>query len=141
MRRAVSEVPQEDLLWCWNYLRDADDAVDATQEIFIKLCGNVGRFESRSRLSTWVYRIVRNHCLSLAASVAAKRRTQQVMVDELELHDEMLMERMHRAEVRGEIDHLLDRAAAVMKPGEVDAFVLHYRDGLSVKEITKCGSG
>ena len=48
---------QKVYLWCFNYTRNVEDALDWTQEIFIKIFRNVGRFAGRSRFSTWVTRI------------------------------------------------------------------------------------
>jgi RNA polymerase sigma-70 factor (ECF subfamily) len=42
---------------------DAEDARDNAQEAFIQVFRNLGRFEGRSRFSTWLYRVVVNTCL------------------------------------------------------------------------------
>ena len=47
----------------WSIVRDADEARDASQEAFIRLYENAGRFERRARFSTWFYRILVNACL------------------------------------------------------------------------------
>lgn len=39
------------------------DALDATQEALIAVVRGLGRFDGRSRFSTWVYRIATNACL------------------------------------------------------------------------------
>src|SRR5258708_21078488 len=48
----------------WN----REEAQDATQEILIKALTNLGKFERRSKFSTWVYRIAVNHLLTVRAS-------------------------------------------------------------------------
>jgi RNA polymerase sigma-70 factor, ECF subfamily len=40
---------------------DEDDARDLTQEIFIKVYENLGKFEEKSQIYTWIYRIAVNH--------------------------------------------------------------------------------
>jgi RNA polymerase sigma-70 factor (ECF subfamily) len=47
----------------WSLLRNGEDARDASQEAFIRLYRTAGRFEGRSRFSTWFYRILVNLCL------------------------------------------------------------------------------
>jgi RNA polymerase sigma factor (sigma-70 family) len=42
-----------------------EDAEDATQEILVKVITNLGKFEGRSKFTTWVYRIATNHLLNL----------------------------------------------------------------------------
>jgi len=44
--------------------RNAEDARDLSQEAFIQVYRNLDRFDRRSSLSTWVYRIVVNLCLN-----------------------------------------------------------------------------
>jgi RNA polymerase sigma-70 factor, ECF subfamily len=44
------------------YLKNHDDADDASQEAFIKALGNLHRFRGDSNLKTWLYRITANVC-------------------------------------------------------------------------------
>ena len=43
-----------------SFFRNAEDASDFTQEVFIKVYRNLSRFEGRSRFSTWLYKIAYN---------------------------------------------------------------------------------
>ena len=52
------------LRFLWNRM----DAEDATQEILIKLITNLGKFNGKSKFSTWAYRIATNHLLNLKKS-------------------------------------------------------------------------
>src|ERR1700759_2483981 len=45
------------------FMKSEEDARDALQEAFISVFKSIGRFESGSRLSTWLHRIVVNSCL------------------------------------------------------------------------------
>jgi RNA polymerase sigma-70 factor (ECF subfamily) len=47
-------------------LNDADDALDAVQETFGHVWRNLGRFEAKSRFSTWLYRISVNTAIQFA---------------------------------------------------------------------------
>lgn len=128
---------QKIYLWCYAYTHDTDEAVDFTQEIFIKVFRSIGGFKGGSRLSTWIYRITRNHCLGQLSSRSRTWRERLLPVDEIEIADPDLPDRLREAEIKGQLDRLLDRAARRMTPDELEAFVLHYREGLTVKEITK----
>ncbi len=44
-------------------LRDRDQAEDAVQDAFIKVCRAIGRFEERAAFGTWLHRIVVNTSL------------------------------------------------------------------------------
>lgn len=43
-----------------SFFRNAEDAADFTQEVFLKAFRNLSRFEGRSRFSTWLYKIAYN---------------------------------------------------------------------------------
>jgi RNA polymerase sigma-70 factor (ECF subfamily) len=48
----------------YRYLGNREDAADVAQEVFVKVYRTVGRFAGRSKLSTWLYRIVVNTSLN-----------------------------------------------------------------------------
>lgn len=48
---------------CLGYFNDYDLANDITQETFISVWENLQKFESRSSIGTWIYRIATNKCL------------------------------------------------------------------------------
>jgi RNA polymerase sigma-70 factor (ECF subfamily) len=43
-----------------SFFRNAEDASDFAQEVFLKVYRNLSRFEGRSRFSTWLYKIAYN---------------------------------------------------------------------------------
>ncbi len=45
-------------------LRDREEAAEATQDAFLLAYKNINRFRRDSKFSTWIYRIVLNHCLT-----------------------------------------------------------------------------
>ena len=54
----------QSIVWrvCYSYLRNAQDAEDLTQEVFLKVYRNLHQFEGRSSFKTWLYRIAINTC-------------------------------------------------------------------------------
>ncbi len=127
-------------VWCFNICHDRDEAVDLTQEVFVRAFAGLDGFDGRAGFSTWVYRIARNHCLSVMGTRKRQWRRRLARLDELEglePADTAQLEGLHQAEMVDQLRALLERAAQVMKEEELQAFVLHYRDGLSVKEITR----
>lgn len=44
------------------YIGSEEDALDVTQEIFIKIFRKIDTFEGNSKLSTWIYRVTVNYC-------------------------------------------------------------------------------
>lgn len=49
---------------CYGYTGDSSSANDLMQETFIKVWQNLDRFKNQSQISTWIYRIGINTCLS-----------------------------------------------------------------------------
>src|SRR6185436_14108073 len=49
---------------CERLLGSRDDALDASQEVFLKAYRHAARAEPRGQLFTWLYRIAVNHCLN-----------------------------------------------------------------------------
>ncbi|TAF47109.1 MAG: sigma-70 family RNA polymerase sigma factor [Sphingobacteriales bacterium] len=49
---------------CYGYTNDEDAANDLLQETFIKVWQNLAKFREQSQISTWIYRIAVNTCLT-----------------------------------------------------------------------------
>lgn len=50
---------------CLRLLGDRAGAQDATQEVFMKLLGNMEKLQERDTVLPWIYRVATNHCLNL----------------------------------------------------------------------------
>ena len=46
--------------WALSLTADPDDADDVAQEVLVRLHRSLGRFEARSRFTTWLYQVTRN---------------------------------------------------------------------------------
>lgn len=58
---------------CMKMVRDRELASDLTQDAFIKVIKGLDSFDERARLSTWVYRVTVNVCLSKLRSEKLRR--------------------------------------------------------------------
>jgi RNA polymerase sigma-70 factor (ECF subfamily) len=49
---------------CFRMLSDRHEAEDVAQEVFLAVHKHLPRFRGDCRLSTWIYRVAKNHCLN-----------------------------------------------------------------------------
>ena len=49
---------------CYMFARDKDEAADLFQDVLINLWKGIGKFRNDSEISTWVYRVSPNTCIS-----------------------------------------------------------------------------
>ena len=117
-------------------LQQAEDAEDVTQEVFVSVYRNIGKFRGDARLSTWVYRI------AVTKSLEALRKRKRLPPDTARVSDEALKglpgATFHHpgllAENR-EKGAILFKALNAIPESQKTAFVLHKTEGLSYAEI------
>ncbi len=67
---------------CYGYTGDEDSANDLMQETFLKVWQNLDKFRNQAMVSTWIYRIAVNTCLTYLRS--EKRQAKDELTPELE---------------------------------------------------------
>ncbi|MCH5311470.1 MAG: sigma-70 family RNA polymerase sigma factor [Prevotella sp.] len=109
---------------CYMFAKDADEADDLFQEVLINLWKGMGAFKEQSKISTWIWRVSFNTCIS-ADRKKKKRKTVRLSMD-INLYEDrdedsrqikMLYERIHR-----------------LKPFD-RAIVMLWLEGISYEEI------
>ncbi|MBW6466302.1 MAG: sigma-70 family RNA polymerase sigma factor [Brevefilum sp.] len=123
-------------------LGNEQDAEDVLQETFIKAFKNIHRFEGRSKLSTWLYRIAVNESLM----ILRKRKGITVDIDQdFETDDGELMPRQitdwcclpEKELMSAETRHAIDQAIKTLSDTNRAAFLLRDVEGLSTQEAAE----
>ena len=68
---------------CLGMLRNDADAIDATQEVFLRVHRHAQGFRGQSKPSTWLYRIATNVCLNV---IRSRNRHPEDPVEEIQDH-------------------------------------------------------
>lgn len=126
----------------WGVLGNREDAIDATQEVFIKLYKALPKFPPSDNLNAWLYRVCLNHCID------RKRRARNAGV-EMTLED---WERLQGSEndepefraYQSETGRLIRQAVEMLPDRQRLVFTLRHYNLLSINEISEalgCTSG
>lgn len=106
-------------------LLDNDEAADAVQEVFTLVYRHLGRFDRRSRFSTWLFRVAVNRSIQ----EARRNRHQTRNVELTETSAQVSPEEPETGDPR--VQHALER----MAPQDRALLTLFYWDELSLNEI------
>ena len=119
--------------------RDKEKAEHAMQETFLSMVKSLKQFSGKSKLSTWLYTIVSNHCLMLARSKKKYDYTalenEDGLVENKAISDwKFSPEKLTENE---ELKNILDVAINKLPHDYKVIFLLRDVEGLSTKETSE----
>ena len=118
---------------CMRMTRNAADAEDLTQDVFVHLLGQVGSFRGNSLFTTWLHRLTVNQVLIRFRRDARRRGLMPDYIQEQ-------VSRVRTSHVSAPppvVDRLsLEAALTLLPPGYRWAFVLHDIEGYSHEEVS-----
>jgi RNA polymerase sigma-70 factor (ECF subfamily) len=118
---------------------DAEESRDIVQEVFLKAFQNIGKFEGRSRLATWLHRITVNQCLNWQRRWKRRLRWHHRPIESEEDGEAIqLGSDEYQAGVlyqRREIDQAYKKALNQLPDDARVVYVLKEIEGLSYEEI------
>lgn len=119
---------------------DGEEASDIAQEVFIRAFQSIHRFDGRSSVRTWLFRIAHNLCVDRARR--ARRAPAETRIDAFHGEDEPFEIADHRGSPEGAV--LDDELALAIEAGIASlseklrsVLLLHDRDDLSYEQIAE----
>lgn len=142
-KKALSEIVKRYEQTIYNFsfkiCRDKNKAEQIMQETFYSMVKSLHQFDHNSKLSTWLYRIVSNHCLMMARKLKSRPF---VSIDD----DDSLFEEKFTADWSSlpyknteneELKRILDKAIQKLAPEYRMVFLLRDVEGLSTEEAAQ----
>ena len=113
---------------CFRFVKNRDDAMDLTQDVFIKAFENLAAFRGDARFKTWIYRVAVNHCINYLKKNSRDfvEVTDAIGSVKPSVH-RTLLEEERRAIVRGMMEYLPPKQRAILE--------LRMNENLSYEEI------
>lgn len=123
-----------------NLLGDHNEALDLSQEVFLRVFRTIHSFRGQSALRTWIYRIVVNQARNRQRWWRRRHRAQQVSLDDhIKSHGDVAEQSNggspDRALSRKELAEQIRTALDNLPFDQRTALVLREIDGLSYEEI------
>ena len=125
----------------YSMMRNEEDAMDLSQEAWIKGWQRLNQFQGDSSFATWMTRIVINLCLDAIRRHKRQRAESIEEMDEdsggVERHMPVVTvnptERLERAELRARIDEAMDK----LSPTHRTVLILHEFENMEYKLIAQ----
>lgn len=119
------------------FTKRKEDTEELAQQIFVKAYERLESFGKKSKFSSWLYTLARNHCLDYAKNI---RRTNKEFseMDQQELAIRMKDDTPADSEMQSdELEAILDEALSVITPLYAEAFLMKYRDNMTYKAMAE----
>lgn len=125
---------QERLYWhVRRMVIEHDDANDVMQNCMVKVFRNIGNFEKRSQLYTWLYRIATNEAITF---MKKRKRKQALSLDEEEsgVADRLEADSYFDGD---KVQVLLQQAIDVLPEKQKQVFLLRYYQEMPYQEMSE----
>ena len=121
--------------WCYRISGDRESAHDLSQEVFLKAYRHLHSFRGDSSVSTWLYAVARNHCLT----ALQRHSTDDIPLDFARhsmLRDGCAPDPNVAAEREELCRRMLQLMTRTLDPIEVRVMTLHYGHEVPLAAIT-----
>jgi len=113
-------------------LGNHDDAMDASQEAFIKAYRNYSRYDKERKFFTWYYKILKNHCLNIIRGRKTDKKVDLLECRELNTDDNTI-KNIEQQELKLE----MEKALFKLNDNDREILILKEFENLSYNEIAE----
>ncbi len=120
------------------FVPNSEDALDITQDAFIRAYQGLSDFKRKSQFYSWLYRITVNLCIDFLRKNARREMTNYALEsDDLPMMNiaDLNLRPPTQAVEDKELLAYLQRAIRQLAPKQREIFILRHWEGLSLKEI------
>lgn len=125
----------------FRYVRNKEDALDVTQEVFLRVYQNLAKFKTDSKFFTWLYRVTVNRAIDFTRSMKARpvRELEKSVIESWEC--DVTGKRSSAGPVEQaegkELEEKLAQAVSLLSEKHRTVFLLHAQENLSYREIAQ----
>jgi RNA polymerase sigma-70 factor (ECF subfamily) len=112
--------------------QDQERAQDFLHDLFLKIVERPELFAVERKFSTWIFSVAHNMCKNEYRRLRS-RQTVDVEIDEMPAEAEGIIESIHN----GEFARMLAMELDMLDEDQRTTFLLRYREGLSLREISE----
>lgn len=124
----------------YSILRNSNDAEDIAQQVFAKVYFSMSKFDFRSAVSTWIYKIAVNECYDYLRKQKVRKA---VLLADLSEEEAARVENLDPAaqagaanlEERAELKEITEKLLRRLAPEERILLILKEVEGYSIQEV------
>ena len=123
----IRDYEKEILRICYLYLKNVEDAKDATQETFLRAYNRFDSFRGESAIRTWLIRIAVNYCRNQRRSAWFRHMNRKVIPEQMKIPT------YEQQNTRLELTDAMTK----LPRKQMEVIALRYMQGLSVAETAE----
>jgi RNA polymerase sigma-70 factor (ECF subfamily) len=121
--------------WCLRTTGDRNAAADLAQDVLLKAWRNLDSWNGHSKFSTWMYSIMRNHCINDRAARAVRPEGASDPLD-FDVSDQSSRPD-RQAERNSEMRRMNELIGAALDRTEAQVMTLHYGEEMTLDAISR----